>query len=454
MLLITACNGPKKLTKKGDALAVAGIHKEAVELYMKALSKDRAHVSAIQGLRKSGGAVLNNFQSDFFRAYSNYEYKLAVYTYLEMEKFQIRLNKMNADLRIPRHSQEDYKDAKSKYLEQRFEEANELMARESFISAEEVFKEITTIEPNYRGEDLANLMEISKLEPSYRDANVKLDLNKNRYAYYEFKKVVDVNPNYKDAKVKMDEALELAKYPIGILKFKNFSYERGADVRVYSMVIDNLIKNKGPFLKVLDRSSMDRVLNEKHVALNGWVSGNEAVKAGGVIGAKAILSGKIISIIKSSEVPKPKTVRGYKKRVVKTYNRSTKKTTSVNVYDKVSFKNYKGHNSIKIIFQFMLVSTETGEILISEVVEEKIISEVNYNVYAGNYKDLVPGSWSYTWKKKPNDRIDYSRSGRRDLREKFNSNKNLRSFSSIIGEAYISVGRKAARKVCQFNPEQ
>jgi len=34
MLVITACNGPKKLTKKADALAVAGIHKEAVEFYI------------------------------------------------------------------------------------------------------------------------------------------------------------------------------------------------------------------------------------------------------------------------------------------------------------------------------------------------------------------------------------------------------------------------------------
>ena len=454
MLVITGCNGPKKLTKKADALAVAGIHKEAVEFYIKALSKDRSHVSAIQGLRKSGSAVLNSFQSDFFRAYSNYEYKLAVYTYIDMEKFQTRLNKMNADLRIPRHSQEDYKDAKAKYLEQRFEEANEMMARESFTSAEEVFKEITTIEPNYGGEDMDNLMEISKLEPPYRDANIKLDLNKNRYAYYEFKKVVEVNPNYKDAKVKMDEALELAEYPIGVLKFKNFSYESGADVKVYSMMMDDLIKNKGPFLKVLDRSNMDRVLNEKHVTVNGWLSGKEAVEAGGFIGAKAILSGKIISVIKSSKSPKPKIVRGYKKRVVKTYNKSTKKTTSKNVYDKVSFKNYKGHNSVKIMFQFMLVSAETGEVLLSEVVEEKIRSEVNYNVYAGNYRDLVPGSWSFTWKKMPNDRIDHSRNGRRDLREKFNSSKKLRSFSSIISEAYSSVGKESARKVYQFNPEK
>ena len=453
LLLVTACNGPKKLTKKGDKLANAGIHNEAVEFYMKALSKDRAHVSAIKGLRKSGVVVLNSFQSDFFRAYSNSEYKSAVYIYRDMENFQNRLNKMNADLRIPRHSKEDYKDAKAKYLEQRFEAANEMMARENFENAEAVFKEIITIEPNYGGEDLNNLMEISQLEPTYRKANTNLDLNKNRSAYYEFRTVVNQNPNYKDAKLKMEEALELAQYPIAVLKFKNFSYERDAQRIISSIMMENLIKNKGPFLKILDPSNLNGVLDKQYTAMNGWISGNSAIKTGELIGAKAILSGKVISVVKSSQAPKSKLVRGYKKRLVKTYDKNTKKTTSKYVYDKVSYKNFKGNNSVKILFKFMLVSTETGEVLLSEVIEKKIISEVDYNVYSGNYKDLVPGSWAFTWKKMSNDKIDLSLSGRRDLRAKFKSNKTLRTSSSITNEAYAFVGQEVSRKVHEFNPE-
>tara|TARA_B110000211_G_C14068297_1_gene548718 strand:- start:778 stop:2175 length:1398 start_codon:yes stop_codon:yes gene_type:complete len=453
ILVITGCNGPKKLTKKGNALSEAGIHKEAVEFYMKALYKDRAHVAAIQGLRKSGDAVLNSFQSDFFRAYSNSEYKRAVYIYRDMEKYQTRLNKMNAELRIPQHYQDDYKDAKSKYLEQRFEEANEMMARENFTGAETIFKEITVLEPNYGGEDLNNLMEISKLEPPYRDGNNQLDLNKNRSAYYAFQKVVKVNPNYKDAKLKMEEALELAQYTIAVLQFKNFSYERGAEAKISSIMMDNLIRNKGPFLKVIDRSNMDKIINEQYLAMNGWMSGNGAIKTGEILGAKGILSGKIISVTKSSQAARSKIVKGYKKRTVKSYNKSTQKTTSKTVYDKVSFKNYKGHNSVKILFQFMLVSSETGEVLLSEVVEKKIVSEVNYNIYGGNYRNLVPGEWKYTWKKTTGDRIDHSRTGRNNLRAKFKSSKTLRAISSITSEAYSTVGKTAAKKVYQFNPE-
>ena len=453
ILIVSACTGPKMLTKKGNKLAEAGIHKEAVELYMDALYKDRAHVSAIQGLRKSGAVVLNSFQSDFFRAYSNSEYKKAVYIYKDMEAFQTRLNKMNAELIIPSHYIDDYKDAKTKYLEQRFDTANEMMAQENFIEAETIFKEITSIEPSYGGKDLNKLMEISKLEPPYRAGNNQLDLNKNRLAYRSFKKVVKINANYKDAKLKMDEALELAQFTVAVLKFKNFSYERGADDKVSSIMMDNLIRNKGLFLKVIDRSHLEENVNQQYLAMNGWVSGNGAIKAGELLGSKAILSGKIISVTKSSQAPRYKTVKGYKKRVVKKYNASTQKNTYKTVYDKVSFKNYKGNNTVKVLFQYMLVSSETGEVLLSEVVEKKIISEVDYNIYGGNYKDLVPGQWEFTWKKMPSDRIDHSLSGRKNLRDKFKSSKTLRTISSITNEAYSTVGKAAAKKVYQFNPE-
>jgi len=453
ILVLTACNGPKKLTKKGNALSEAGIHKEAVEFYMKALSKDRAHVDAINGLRKSGSAVLNDLQSDFFRAYSNSDYKIAVYIYRDMEKFQTRLNKMNAELKIPRHYQEDYKSAKSKYLDQRFEEANELMGRENFVGAENVFKEIKSIEPNYGGEDLSNLMEISKLEPPYRDGNNQLDLNKNRSAYYAFKKVTSINSNYKDVKIKMEEALELAQYTIAILKFKNFSYERGAEARISSIMMDQLIKNKGPFLKILDRSSMDKIIKEQYLSMNGWVSGNGAVKTGELLGAKAILSGKIITVSKTAEAPKSKIVRAYKKRVVKTYNKSTDSYTTNTFYDKVSYKNYQGYNNVRIVFQFMLVSAETGEVLLSDVAEKNTRSAVDYNIYGGNYKDLVPGSWEYTWKKTPSDKVDPSRSGVRNLRSKFTTSKTLMPMSSLMSEAFDTVGKTAAQKVYLYNPE-
>lgn len=454
VLILTSCNGPKKLTKKGNELAGAGVHKQAVEFYIRALKKDQAHIPAISGLKSSGQAVMADYQSKFFKAYNNADYKTSVYTYMEMEKFQARLKRHNAEIDIPSHYQEDYKEAKNKYLENRFEEANNLMAQENFKGSEVILKEIVKLEPNYGGADLDKLMEIAKLEPPYREGNSNLDLNKNRAAYYAFKKVTDINVDYKDAKFKKEEALKLAQYPIAVMKFKNYSQDRGAEEKVSAVLLDELIRNKGPFLKVLDRSNMDKVLNEQYMSMNGWMSGNGAVKTGELIGAKAVLSGKILSVKRTTRLPQAKTVKAYKERRVRVYNQATDSYSTKMEYDKVSFQNYSGFNEFTVSFQFMLVSSETGEIILSEIVNKTVRSEVDYNTYGGNYKELLPGTWKFTWKKLPTDKISFSRKERKEMQAKFNGNKNLRAVNDLGSEALKAVGSTAGRKIYSFNPEQ
>lgn len=454
VLILVSCNGPKKLTKKGNELAGAGVHKQAVEFYIRALNKDRAHVAAISGLKTSGQSVMADYQSKFFKAYSNSDYKTSVYTYIEMEKFQSRIKKYNAEIDIPRHYQDDYLDAKNKYLEKRFEEANNLMAQENFKGGEVILKEIVKLEPNYGGSDLSKLMEIAKLEPPYRSGNSNLDMNKNRAAYYDFKKVTSLNPNYKDAKFKKEEALKLAQYPIAVMKFKNFSYERGAEEKISAILLDELIRNKGPFLKVLDRSNMDKVLNEQFMSMNGWMDGSGAVKTGELIGAKAILSGKVLSVKRNVKHPQAQTIKAYKERIVRVYNKSTDSYTSKTEYDKVSYQNYSGYNEFSVSFQFMLVSSETGEVVLSEIVNKTVRSEVDFNTYGGNYKELVPGDYKFTWKSLPTDKIDLSRNERKAMHAKFKANKNLRPVNDLGAEAIKSVARTAGQKVYSFNPEQ
>lgn len=455
LLIITlgACNGPKKLTKKGDQLSTAGIHKEAVEFYMKALNKDRAHVEARIGLKKSGQSVLGDYQSKFFKAYNNSDYKTAVYAYREMETFQKRLSSYNVEIEIPGHYKADFEDAKEKYLKEQFEVANELLSQENFKGAENVFKEITILEPNYGGQNLDNLMEIAKLEPFYRDGNLKLEANKNRAAYYSFKNIVDINPNYKDSKFKMEEALKLAEYPIAVLKFKNFSMDGGSEAQITANFMDDMLRDKGPFVKVLDRSNMDQVLNEQYLSMNGWVSGSGAVKTGELLGAKAILSGKVLKVQKISRNPVAKTVKAYKERLVRTYHKDTDSYTTKTEYDKVTVQNYVGYNEVVVSFQFMLVSSETGEILLSEIVERRVRSEVDYNTYGGNYKELVPGDWKFTWKKLPTDRIETNRNTRRQFHTKFNADKNLRGIMELSNEVYQEVGRTVSQRIKNFNPE-
>lgn len=449
---IFACNASKSLTKKGDKLAAAGIHQEALEFYIKALNHDRSRVEAQVGMRKSGKEVMNSYQSKFFKEYNSENYKQAVYTYMEMEKLQNRLNDYNADIEIPRHVKTDYEVAKSKFLELNFAKANELMSQENFADAEAIFNEIKSIEPNYKSDDLSKLLEISKVEPPYREGNSSLEAGKNRAAYYAFEKVVKINPNYKDAKFKMDEALRLAQYPIAILKFQNRNRRSGVAEQISANMLNELIKNKGPFVKVIDRTHMDKVLNEQYLAMNGWVEGQGAVKTGALLGAKAILSGKVLNVKIESQNPTVHREKAYRKRRVK-YTNAEGKTDYKYVYDKLYVNNYKGHNIVTVSFQYMLVSAETGEVLLSGIEEVVKKSEVDFISANGDYRNYYPGVWNVRFQDSPTDRRFTNRTQVRNFQSKFKANQKLTPVSSLKEAAVKDVGAKIANKIRDFNPE-
>lgn len=453
-ILLIACNASKSLTKKGDKLSQAGIHKEAVEYYIQALNKDRSNVNAQIGLRKSGGEVMAKYQTKFFKEYNNDDFKSAVYTYLETEQFKNRLNKFNTELSIPNHTTEDFKIAKDKYLDIEFETANQLMAEEQFEEAEAVFLEIQKIEPTYGGGSLEKLKEIAQLEPPYRKGNDFLDQGKNRSAYYEFKKIIDQNSSYKDAKFKLEEAKELAQFPIAVLKFKNYSGEPGGEAKVQANMINGLLKQKGPFVKVLDRTHMDQLLNEQYLSMNGWVEGSGAVKTGQILGAKAILSGKLLSVRKETRSPQVKRQKAYKRRTEKFYNSETKKTETRFVYDKVFYNNYQGYTKVTVSFQYILVSAETGEVLMSAIQDKVLRSDVNYNTYNGNVKSLYPGTWNLRYQDSPSDRVYTSRRKTNEFQATFNANKNLTPVNTLADDAMKTIGLAVSKKIYDFNPEK
>ena len=105
-------------------------------------------------------------------------------------------------------------------------------------------------------------------------------------------------------------------------------------------------------------------------------------------------------------------------------------------------------------FQYILVSTETGEVLDSGIEEKVIRSEVNYNTYSGNYRNLYPGTWQNQFQNSTNDRIYTNRTKVNDFRQSFNANKNMRGTSELRMDALKSIASSVATKVYRFNPEK
>ncbi len=430
-------------------MSEVGMHQEAINYYIEALEKKPTHIDAQIGLKNSSTLVLNNYTSKFFTAYSTKDNKTAVYTYLEMQKMVERVNLYHVRLSIPSSYQQDFENAKDEYLKARFIQANHLIGKDLFNDAFCIFEEIETIEPNFKGKDFETLKELAQLEPHYRKGNSEFGNNQFRLAYYQYKKVFDQNPKYKDIQFKLDDALNNAQFNIGVLKFKNYTDDYDVSGFLSSAISNEIINNNSPFIKLIDRSNTELLKDEQLMNLKGMSNG----KSGELMGAHVFLSAKVLSCSKTSVYPKPRNVNAYESYQVKKYDPVNKKNYYETEYRKVRYKEYYGYNEVYISFEFQLISTETGQILLSEIVNQQAKSEVNYANYNGNYYNLVPGNWASENYDSPNDKIFTNRSAKNELQAKFNSNKTATSISVLKSEAGQNIAKIVAEKIINFNPE-
>jgi len=452
-LLLISCNGPKSLTKKGNKFSEAGIHDQAVTYYLKALNKKGSYVDAQVGLLNSGRAILNELSSKFFQAYSKGDHKTAVYAYLDMEQFVDRVSNYTSKISIAQSYKDDFQDSKRIYVESRFDQANNLISEDKFKAANSIFEEIEKIEPNFEGQDFEALKELALLEPYYRRGSKDLNNQKFRSAYGEFKFIEGENPNYKDAKFKLSDALENAQYTIGLMKFENLSYDKSVSEYLSSEITDNILKSGNPFVKIIDRSNMDRIVKEQMMNMSGVTNGSVAIQAGELVGAKALLLGTVLKVTKVSQAPRVSKVKAYSSYQVKLYDAETKKTYQETRYKKTSYNQYDGFNKVTISFKYQLISTETGQILLSDIIEKSSKSEVSYATYEGNYKKLVPGEWKYLNSASTSDAVNTKGSARRKMKSKFTANTKLTTVTQIQADLQSKIAKIGAGAILNFNPE-
>ena len=454
VLLLGSCNGPKKLTKKGDKYQEAGYYQDAIDYYIQALNKDKTYLEAQTQLKSAAREVLNDKTSEFFKAYNTGDYKTSVYTYLEIEEFVDFVNKYNADLTIPNHYSIDYEDAKSKYLDQQFELAGNKMGAEEFEAAESILDEIHKLDPNYKGDEMDKIHEMAKLEPHYRLGKKYLMNEKYRSAYYEFEYVNEHNKDYKDAKFLQEEALNNAQYNIAVYDFQNYSNEKGAEELIRGKVIEQIINSNNPFVKIVDRQHSNKINLEQQNAIDGKYDRNTMIKAGNVLGAQAMLNGKIVQIKQVEGNMEVSSKKAYEKSREKIFDAQLDRHVYITNYKKVRYNEYQQTNFVLVTFQYQLISLETGEILSTRTFTEKKESSVNYAKYNGNYKNLVPGNWKNQGPISEGDEILKSRANVNHLQSKFTSNQNVISTTLLAQQAYGAVVNDIVSAVLAFNPEE
>jgi len=447
-IFLVSCTGTKKMTKRAIAFEQQGMYSEASQYYLSALQRKNTNIEAAIGLKRTGQLVLDDYLADFFKSHTAKQYKTSVYAYLNAEEWQSKALVYKVFLDIPNYYKDYYNEDLGFYLNQVYNQAISYLDKEEFDLGAVYLDEILRLKSDYK--DVAEMKAYARLEPLYRKGNSALEERKFRKAYYLFSRT----ESYKESADLREYALKEAQYPIAMLPFENATTAVNAHKAFESQFLNLFINNKNPFIKIIDRVHIQTILAEQELGISGLVDAQTAAQAGDLFGAKALLVGRLVSLDINKRLPKANKKKGWESYKQKVYNSQTKEYDTLTKYKKVFYNEYKGMNSVNITIEYKLISTETGEILATNLFSDKREDEVWYATYQGNSNKLFSGAWEDKDVKRSSDIRHDGYKERRHLNSLLKSSRNMKSVEELKTLAMKNVSSKSVNEINSYNPEE
>ena len=385
---LASCHSTNHYFKTAAKQEQGGLINEAAESYYIALQRKRTNVDAQIGMKRTGQLVLNNLLNDFAKQKNFGDYKSAVYAFHQARSYRDRIQSVGVSLLLSDFYEKDYSDCKNIYLKNLYDEGNSLLQENKYTEAEKRFAEIKQLDPSYK--DAGDLGEIAYLEPLYQHGKVAMSLEHYREAFEHFEKVIARKTSYKDASALRRECLEKGRFTIALVDFKNASGAPAMEAKIAAYTLDALTSSQDPFIHIVDRDNLQNIINEQHLQMTGIIDENTAVAVGELVGAKAILTGTVLSYSEKKGTLRSMQREGYTTYQDRVLNKTDGKYYMQTLYRPCSYTEYYNSNSCSVSFQYKLTNIKTGEIIATEIIEKTLTDEVIYGRFDGDVNTLWP----------------------------------------------------------------
>ena len=424
LVLASGCSGSKAYTKRGLKMEEVGMMPQAASFYYTAVQKKPTNTDALAGLQRAGQWVLNDHLRQFDEARMSNDRARAVAAFEAAEAYNARVAKLGIRLLFMESARQAYELVKDAHMDELYQAGLTALETEDFEEAVTQFEEVVRLDPEY--EDAAHLADVAFCEPRYREGTSAMDRSHWRTALNALEAVIKRDAEFKDASELKTTVLEKGRFAIALVDFENGSNRAGMETKLRSFVQQSVAESNDPFLLLVDRENQDLILQEQQLALSGVLDGNTTVEVGGILGARAILKGTVVSCdVRTSSLQKFDR-QGFESYRVEKVNEEGKKVYDTR-YRNVSYQEYRRTRAVDVTIQVQLISLETGKTELSEILTRSSRDQVEYVRYSGNARNLYPSNASG----------NVSRAGRSALAKKMKARTELNSESSMVDALVI-----------------
>jgi hypothetical protein len=432
-----SCVTSKSLAKKANAMESGQNYEAAADLFFQSVQKDPQNVEAVSGMKRTGTQVLNSKLADFSKAKLDQDYKTATYKFLEAKAYKNKIKTVNVDLAIPEFYEQDYDMVLESYLDQEYSKGLELIEKEDFGGAEQHFNEVFKFNQTYK--DVKELRNIAYLEPIYRNAESSRTAARYRDAYDQYQTILKRVNVYKDTREKQTLVLEKGRKNLIFMSSQGKTKYGAYDVNIKSYTTNALLGMNDPFIKLVDRENLDKIIKEQELAVSGIASDKGAVELGEIASANFAIQLEMTNYIVDEKPMTKQSNKGYEQYTVKVPN--TNPQMYETKYKSVNYITYLASRSVSYTVHFKLVSIKTGEILTSQMIEKQSNSQVNYLNYDGNIKALYPDN---------NGQVNINQQAHEQLVKMSQAPRELETKESLEKRLYDIVSKDVSQNILQY----
>ena len=399
----------KKLTKKGVELEANGMHEEAADYYYRALLKRADYIDALIGLKRTAPKLMDRKLQAFNSAYLNQEYQAAFDKYTDAATYGINLQKVGVEIEIGKMYTERFNECKNILAEQYYSSGKNKLDYGNYLEAIHDLQTCLDFKSPYK--DASELIiqareakTISDAERLYQSAVAKMEAEDYRGAYYEFERCLNYKSPYKDAVDLKAESLEKGIVRIGIFEFTNDTRAAGAHGALYSYVVTYSVNYESPFIEIVDRDNLERLLNEQKLGMSGVVDESTASQAGKVLGLNYVVLGRLINVSQTGGELNSRKVTAYE-----LYSAKNAEGQVVQKGKAVTYMLYEGSKTMTYEAAYQVIAVETSKIVSSEIVSASDNDHVKYATYSGDPKKLCainPDESSFSQQSARNSMVD------------------------------------------------
>ncbi|MCF8430040.1 MAG: CsgG/HfaB family protein, partial [Bacteroidia bacterium] len=229
----------------------------------------------------------------------------------------------------------------------------------------------------------------SVVEPLYNQGLKYMEVENYKAAYKSFTQVASFDATYKGTLQLLDLSLKKASLPIATILVSKKTFSNNEDLSFYQLLVARLSKTKNPFLKIIDRNNIEKLLKEQEFGMTGIIDAETASKAGKLIGAKYFLLIDVSDVVFDEMKPTTNIENAYESFSQRIVN-ETGDAQSVIKFKKVEYKETKQYRKVITRVSYQLISVQSGQIVSSEVFSDEAFDVHVYARFDGNKDNLYP----------------------------------------------------------------